>query len=75
MRNDIEVTVRVGVLKAMNVEQFMALQEDVLADGKWENAKALSLGLGDGALMVAPRDENGNNMIVMGIEKDGYTHS
>jgi hypothetical protein len=74
MRNDTEVTIRVGTLKAMNAEQFLALKENVLADNMWENADSINLYMGDGALMVCPMN-GAFSMIVIGIEKDGYTHS
>lgn len=74
MRNEVEIRVKAGTLKGMNLEQFKALQENVLNDGLWDNADELRLVSGFDDLGVMPQ-KNGETLIYIGIEKDGYTHS
>jgi hypothetical protein len=71
----IEMRPTVQGLREMTPEQLKALQENVLADGCWETASGLGLWFEWGTLMVSPKDIEGKPMLLIGIEKDGYTHS
>lgn len=72
-----KVFANVEVLRDLTVEQERALKNNVLADGLWESAQSVKLWMDMGTLMLMPcSDLDGNDsMILIGIEKDGYTHS
>ena len=78
MKPGVKVEVTAGTLAGMTIEQFQALQKNVLAEGSWETTDVLRLSGGE-YLTVRPfhRDNNGfeRMSIYLGIEKDGYTHS
>lgn len=69
MRPDVKIEVTAGTLAAMTPKQFEALQENVLAEGQWENV--------EGTLRLSGGDYLGVHLPAMfvGIEPDGYTHS
>lgn len=75
MNNNIQVTIYVATLKNMTDEQFAALRDQVLADGLWENARGLNFSASSDLVTVCPLTADGDPMIYLGIEKDGYTHS
>lgn len=54
--------------------QFQALLENVTSDGLWETADEVVLWWDFETLMVIPK-RDGERLIVLGIEPDGYTHS
>lgn len=70
MMPHVKIDVNAGVLSNMSVEQFQALQNNILAPGKWES-------------QVEPVHISGHGEYIgltvggmfIGIEKDGYTHS
>lgn len=74
MKPHIKLDMTVGTFLNMTVEQVRALQNNVLAEGCWENTPEdfLSLrvdGTGEYVGVWLPND------FFIGIEKDGYTHS
>lgn len=75
MDNNVQLTIYAATLKHMNVDQFKALQENVLADGRWETAKGCVISGTTDYISVEPLDGEAKSMIYLGIEKDGYTHS
>jgi hypothetical protein len=66
----IKVDVTAGVLASLTTEQFAALQDNVLADGRWEHFEG-PLRLSGHGEYVGVHLPN----LFIGIEKDGYTHS
>jgi hypothetical protein len=84
MRNDIKVDVTVGTLASMSVEQFTALRDNILREGNWETADGIRVSGGGDYIGVVPlrakrasADFTGamEQMMFIGIERDGYTHS
>lgn len=75
MFEGVKVTITALALREMTPEQLKALQENVLAEGRWETAHSVRVILDFGTLMVTPLDKDGISMIHLGIEPDGYTHS
>jgi hypothetical protein len=69
MKPYVDLTINAGTLRSMTDEQFHALRDNVLADGKWETV--------DGPLRIDGGEYLGVYLpnIFIGIEKDGYTHS
>jgi hypothetical protein len=70
MQSHVKVEMTVGTLRSMTTEQFHALQDNILAEGKWETVVETPLHIdgGDYLGVYLPG-------IFIGIEKDGYTHS
>lgn len=76
MNSAVTVEMRVGTLAKLkeNPEQLNALVENVLREGQWETADHVVVWYDFDSLMVIPK-ANGERLLVIGIEKDGYTHS
>jgi hypothetical protein len=64
MKSHLKVEMTVATLRAMSPEQLKALQENILAEGRWETF--------DPATEVLHVSGHGD---YIGIEKDGHTHS
>jgi len=62
------ITLTAGTLAKMTPAQLESLQQNVLADGLWEETEALNISGGDYLGVYLPN-------IFLGIEKDGYCHS
>lgn len=84
MKPHLKVEVTVGLLCTMSAEQFEALKENVLGEGRWETADGLRIVSGGGGddIGVIPQmfraedpEHKLHEIIYIGIEKDGYTHS
>lgn len=73
MKPHIKVDITVGTLLNMNAEQLEALQKNIIGDGRWETADELTIHGGD-YLGVVPKSQ-GRELLFIGVEKDGYTHS
>ncbi len=76
MQPHVKVDITAGTLAAMTVEQFTALRDNIVAEGKWESVDGVQVssgGFGD-YIGVMPFSD-GESLIFIGIEKDGYTHS
>jgi hypothetical protein len=69
MRDDARIHFTGRAMKEMSVEQFLALQRNIAAEGKWETQTE--------ATVVWSMDHIGVNIggMYIGIESDGYTHS
>lgn len=69
MKPHVKVDVTAGTLAALTDEQFAALRDNVLAQGRFDSVGELRLaGGGDYLGVILPG-------LFIGIEKDGYTHS
>jgi hypothetical protein len=69
MRYEVPVDINVGTLATMTAEQFVALRDNILAEGHWENQIDIRVrGAGDYVGVYV-------GGMFIGIEKDGYTHS
>jgi hypothetical protein len=71
MQPHIKLDMTIGVLRAMTPEQLKSLQDNVLADGRWETYKDPTLHISGGDYLGVFLDHG----FFLGIEKDGYTHS
>lgn len=75
MKPHIKVEFTVGQIQNMTDEQFAALRDNVCVEGKWETADELRV-VGTDPLGVMPMfGSPAREMMFIGIEKDGYTHS
>lgn len=71
-----KIDITVEAITRMNHRQFEALQNNVLGLGLWENARECVIRTDlSGAMGVQIKDGEGKQMIFIGIESDGYTHS
>lgn len=75
-----EIKISGQALRLMNHEQLDALQQQVIAQGCWENARKCyiiieTMGESIGPLLVSMEDGDDEQMILIGIERDGYVHS
>lgn len=63
----------------MTIEQLDSLKKNIVAEGQWDTADGANIWSEWGTIMVSPFkwEANGNEktLILIGIEKDGYTHS
>lgn len=67
-----KISITRGAIQTMNHKQLKALKENVLADGQWEGPYEIHITrgiLGEDLIIYI------GDMIVIGIEDDGYTHS
>lgn len=73
MKSHLKVEMTVETMRSMSPEQFKALQENILAQGRWEAF--------DPATEVLHVSGHGDYIgvylgeLFIGIEKDGHTHS
>lgn len=63
------LNITAGVLKKATPEQLKALKENILADGQWETSKPDLIFMDHDTVFVRFPE------ILIGIERDGYTHS
>jgi hypothetical protein len=63
------LSITAGVIQQATDEQWKALRDNVVAEGHWENSKCDLIFMDHGTLFVRM------DSILIGIEKDGYTHS
>lgn len=73
MHNSAKIEISAMALKCMTYDQFDALRENVLADGKWEQQNTAQI-------VWVPEGDKGYVGVTVGgmfigIEQNGYTHS
>jgi hypothetical protein len=69
MKPGLNVNISAGTIASMTTEQFVALRDNICAEGKWDTIDQPIGVVGGDFLAVYLPD------IFIGIEKDGYTHS
>lgn len=69
MKPHVEVRLTAGTLCAMTDEQFHALRDNILAEGRWDTEDGPVNVMGGSYLGVTLQG------MFIGIEPDGYTHT
>lgn len=75
MQDQTPVRLTAKAVKSMTEPQWESLRDNICRDGMWENARGVVCWMDLDALMVAPMDSEDHQIMMIGIEADGYTHS
>lgn len=70
MKPGLNVNISAGTIASMTTEQFIALRDNICAEGRWDQVNDPITVSGTGSYIGVHLPS-----LFIGIEKDGYTHS